>query len=167
MNGTYTGLVEKVPYLKDLGITAVELMPVFQFDETEVHMPSLKNYWGYSPLAFFAPHSSYCYCNEPHVIADEFRDMVKAFHKAGIEVICSNTISNKVRGYAKMAVKTYIPKKHTPQTIITYSAYVLRPVSTSIYDVPHNVYHSVPGFGIVQVFIIALLLFLHCCSFVQ
>ena len=54
MRGTYTGLVEKIPYLKDLGITTVELMPVFQFDETEAHSPLLKNYWGYSPLAFFA-----------------------------------------------------------------------------------------------------------------
>uniref|UniRef100_UPI00404848D0 glycogen debranching protein GlgX n=1 Tax=Mariniflexile sp. TaxID=1979402 RepID=UPI00404848D0 len=87
MRGTYTGLIEKIPYLNDLGITAVELMPVYQFDETDAPSPQLQNYWGYSPLAFFAPHGSYCYCDEPQVNADEFRDMVKAFHKAGIEVI--------------------------------------------------------------------------------
>ena len=98
MRGTYTGLVEKIPYLKDLGITSVELMPVFQFDETEAHSPELKNYWGYSPLAFFAPHSSYCYCDEPQVIADEFRDMVKAFHKAGIEVILDVVFNHTSEG---------------------------------------------------------------------
>lgn len=98
MRGTYTGLVEKIPYLKDLGITSVELMPVFQFDETEAHLPELKNYWGYSPLAFFALHSSYCYCNEPEVIANEFRDMVKAFHKAGIEVILDVVFNHTSEG---------------------------------------------------------------------
>ncbi|MCB0534190.1 MAG: glycogen debranching enzyme, partial [Saprospiraceae bacterium] len=98
MKGTYTGLIEKIPYLKKLGITAVELMPVFQFDETEVHSPILSNYWGYSPLAFFAPHSSYCYCDEPNVIADEFRDMVKALHKADIEVILDVVFNHTSEG---------------------------------------------------------------------
>ena len=96
--GTYFGLTDKIPYLKDLGVTAVELMPVFQFDEGDIHSPLLKNYWGYNPLAFFAPHSSYCHSNEPQVIADEFRNMVKAFHKAGIEVILDVVFNHTTEG---------------------------------------------------------------------
>lgn len=96
--GTYSALTAKIPYLKDLGVTAVELMPVFQFDETDVHSPLLKNYWGYNPLAFFAPHSSYCHCTEPQVIANEFRDMVKAFHRAGIEVILDVVFNHTTEG---------------------------------------------------------------------
>jgi len=84
--GTYDGLVEKIPYLKNLGITAVELLPVQQFDEQD-GPTLLKNYWGYSPLAFFAPHNGYSHRSGPFGAVDEFRDMVKALHKAGIEVI--------------------------------------------------------------------------------
>lgn len=81
--GTYAALVDKIPYLTELGITVVELMPVFQFD------PQENNYWGYMPLNFFAPHRAYATHKdqlgcEPH---HEFREMVAAFHKAGIEVI--------------------------------------------------------------------------------
>jgi isoamylase len=84
--GTYAGLIEKIPYLQDLGITAVELLPVFQFDSQEA--PSgLTNYWGYNPVSFFAPHGGYCSCCDPLETLDEFRDMVKALHRAGIEVI--------------------------------------------------------------------------------
>ena len=84
--GTYLGLIEKIPYLKELGITAVELMPVQFFDEQDVQ-PGLTNYWGYSQISFFAPHAGYGYSSNPVEIADEFRKMVKAFHRAGIEVI--------------------------------------------------------------------------------
>src|SRR5574340_1223426 len=84
--GTYVGLIEKIPYLKDLGITAVELLPVFQFDEEDAP-PSLVNYWGYSPVSFFAPHVSYSSRKNHLGPLDEFRDMVKALHKADIEVI--------------------------------------------------------------------------------
>src|SRR5262249_41902450 len=84
--GTYAGLIEKIPYLVDLGITAVELLPVFQFDEQDCPN-GLINYWGYSPVSFFAPHQGYSSSKEPMGILDEFRDMVKALHKAGIEVI--------------------------------------------------------------------------------
>ncbi len=84
--GAYAGLVEKIPYLKDLGVTAVELMPVFQFD-TEDAPKGLENYWGYSPMSFFAPHGGYSSRNDPLGCLDEFRDMVKALHKADIEVI--------------------------------------------------------------------------------
>jgi len=74
--GTFAGLVEKIPYLKDIGITAVELLPVHQFD------PGEGNYWGYMTLNFFSPHHGYA-SGDPH---REFRAMVKAFHAAGIEV---------------------------------------------------------------------------------
>ncbi len=86
LRGTYGGVVEKIPYLKDLGITAVELLPVLQFDEQEAPR-GLTNYWGYSPVSFFVPHGSYSYRNGPLDALDEFRDMVKALHRAGIEVI--------------------------------------------------------------------------------
>lgn len=88
--GTFRALIEKIPYLKELGVTAVELLPVFDFDQTdyrEVNGEKLYNYWGYAPLAFFSPHSGYCIAPHEGEHANEFRDMVKALHKAGIEVI--------------------------------------------------------------------------------
>ncbi|WP_308410949.1 glycogen debranching protein GlgX [Cylindrospermopsis raciborskii] len=89
--GTFTGLVEKIPYLQSLGVTAVELLPIFEFDDTEVlrtvNDSPLYNYWGYSTMSYFAPHPSYCVNPEAGDHVREFRDMVKALHKAGIEVI--------------------------------------------------------------------------------
>jgi glycogen operon protein len=84
--GTYLGVVEKIPYLKQLGITAVELLPVFQFDaqDTPGH---LSNYWGYDPISLFAPHLAYCTSEDPLTCLDEFRTMVKELHRANIEVI--------------------------------------------------------------------------------
>lgn len=79
--GTYIGIIEKIPYLKELGVTTVELLPVMQFDEKE------PNYWGYNTVGFFAPHSSYCISDIEANQVNEFRDMVKALHKAGLEVI--------------------------------------------------------------------------------
>ena len=84
--GTYAGLVQKIPYLVDLGITAVELMPVFQFDATGAPAGRV-NYWGYSPVSFFAVHGAYSSRRDLLGPMDEFRDMVKALHKEGIEVI--------------------------------------------------------------------------------
>jgi len=84
--GTYAGLIEKIPYLVDLGITAIELMPVFQYDWQEAPGDRI-NYWGYSPMSFFAPHHAYSSDSHPLGVLDEFRDMVKAVHRAGIEVI--------------------------------------------------------------------------------
>jgi len=84
--GTYAGLIEKISYLKQLGITAVELMPVYQFDEQDAG-GDLTNYWGYSPVNFFSVHNGYGYEKDPLKLIQEFKDMVKAFHKAGIEVI--------------------------------------------------------------------------------
>jgi isoamylase len=84
--GTYAGLIEKIPYLQQLGITAVELLPIFQFDPQDAPR-GRTNYWGYSPVSFFAPHQAYSSLREPLAALDEFRDMVKALHRAGIEVI--------------------------------------------------------------------------------
>ena len=84
--GTYLGIIEKIPYLKYLGITAVELLPVFQFD-TQGAPFGLTNYWGYGPVSFFAPHLGYCTSNDPLVCLDEFRTMVKELHRADIEVL--------------------------------------------------------------------------------
>jgi len=84
--GTYAGVVQKIPYLQQLGITAVELLPVFQFDSQDAPR-GRTNYWGYSPVSFFAPHQAYCSRSEPLGGLDEFRDMVKALHRGGIEVI--------------------------------------------------------------------------------
>jgi isoamylase len=83
--GTFAGLIDKIPYLKDLGVTAVELLPVFQFDPYDA--PTRVNYWGYQPVSFFAPHHAFSSRPEPLAVLDEFRDMVKALHRAGLEVI--------------------------------------------------------------------------------
>jgi glycogen operon protein len=95
--GTYAGLIEKIPYLKDLGITAVELMPIHQFDEQDA-VPPRKNYWGYSTIGFFAPHRAYSSRRNPLGPVNEFRDMVKAFHKAGIEVILDVVFNHTAEG---------------------------------------------------------------------
>jgi glycogen operon protein len=86
LRGTYAGLIEKIPYLKQLGVTAVELMPVFQFDPQAAPAGKV-NYWGYAPVSFFAPHQAYSSRREPLGPLDEFRDMVKALHREGLEVI--------------------------------------------------------------------------------
>jgi isoamylase len=91
--GTFAGLTEKIPYLQDLGVTAIELMPVFEFNENESQLlnpitgEKLKNYWGYNPVAYFAPKQSYSFEGSYWRQTVEFQEMVKAFHRAGIEVI--------------------------------------------------------------------------------
>jgi glycogen operon protein len=95
--GTYAGLIEKVPYLQDLGITAVELLPIFQFDPQDCP-PGLINHWGYSPVSFFAPHQAYCSKPDPLSATNEFRDMVKALHRAGIEVILDVVFNHSAEG---------------------------------------------------------------------
>ncbi len=97
VRGTYTGLIEKIPYLRDLGITAVELLPVFQFDEQEAPA-GLTNYWGYNPVSFFSPHCGYSTRRNPLEVLDEFRDMVKALHRAGIEVILDVVYNHTAEG---------------------------------------------------------------------
>lgn len=95
--GTYRGLVDKIPYLQELGITAVELLPVFQFDAQDCP-PGLVNYWGYAPISFFAPHCAYSSRQDPLGPIDEFRDMVKALHRAGIEVILDVVFNHTAEG---------------------------------------------------------------------
>ena len=95
--GTYAGLIAKIPYLQKLGITAVELLPVFQFDAQDA-LPGHTNYWGYAPVSFFAPHHAYSSRQDPLGPIDEFRDMVKALHLAGIEVILDVVFNHTAEG---------------------------------------------------------------------
>ena len=95
--GTYAGLVEKIPYLQELGITAVELLPVFQFDAYDCP-PGMVNYWGYAPISFFAPHHAYSSRQDRLGPTAEFRDMVKALHRARIEVILDVVFNHTTEG---------------------------------------------------------------------
>ena len=95
--GTFAGLIDKIPYLERLGITAVELLPVFQFDVQDAP-PGRVNYWGYAPVSFFAPHHAYSSRRDPFGPVDEFRDMVKALHRAGIEVILDVVFNHTAEG---------------------------------------------------------------------
>jgi glycogen operon protein len=99
--GTFRGLVEKIPYLQSLGITDVELLPVFAFDRQDVPAATaalgLDNFWGYSPVSFFAPHGAYAGNGDPR---REFRDMVKALHAAGIGVILDVVLNHTAEGGA-------------------------------------------------------------------
>lgn len=95
--GTFAGVIEKIPYLRSLGVTAIELLPVFQYDPQDC--PSGKtNYWGYAPVSFFAPHQSYSSRADPLGAIDEFRDMVKALHAAGIEIILDVVFNHTAEG---------------------------------------------------------------------
>ncbi len=100
--GTFLGLVDKIPHLKALGVTAVQLMPVLEFDELEHSRRHpgtgelLRNYWGYSPVSFFAPKASYA--AEPGRQVREFKEMVRAFHRAGIEVILDVVYNHTCEG---------------------------------------------------------------------
>jgi isoamylase len=102
--GTFAGLTEKIPYLQDLGVTAIELMPVLEFNENESRLlnpvtgEKLKNYWGYNPVAYFAPKQSYSFEGSHWRQTLEFREMVKAFHRAGIEVILDIVLNHSAEG---------------------------------------------------------------------
>ena len=91
--GTFYGLIEKIPYLRELGVTTVELLPVYEFDELELRFVDpttgkrVVNFWGYSPLCFFAPKASYASFGFDGAQVNEFRTMVREFHRAGLEVI--------------------------------------------------------------------------------
>jgi isoamylase len=95
--GTYAGLIEKIPYLQKLGITAVELLPIFQFDAQDCP-PGKINYWGYAPVSFFAPHAAYSSRQDLLGPVDEFRDMVKALHQGGIEIILDVVFNHTAEG---------------------------------------------------------------------
>ena len=105
--GTFLGLVEKIPYLLSLGVTAVELMPVAEFDETENRRidpatgEPLLDYWGYNPLSFFAPKASYASDPVPLKAVAEFKEMVRHFHSAGIEVIVDVVFNHTGEGDAE------------------------------------------------------------------
>lgn len=102
--GTFIGLTEKIPYLRDLGVTAVELMPVTEFNEHELNRinpvtkEKLRNYWGYNPVAFFAPKQTYSGAAPNRRQTLEFREMVKAFHRTGIEVILDIVLNHTAEG---------------------------------------------------------------------
>ncbi|MHB1033765.1 MAG: glycogen debranching protein GlgX [Pirellulales bacterium] len=98
--GTYLGVIEKIPYLKSLGVTAVELMPVHEFPTNDPfgNVESRPNYWGYDPLAFFAPHRGYASSNQPGAQVVEFKRMVRALHQAGIEVILDVVFNHTAEG---------------------------------------------------------------------
>ena len=97
LRGTFAGLIEKIPYLRELGINAVELLPVFQFDAQDAPSGRI-NYWGYAPVSFFAPHRAYSSRQDPLGPVNEFRDMVKALHRAGIEVILDVVFNHTAEG---------------------------------------------------------------------
>lgn len=97
VRGTYAGLAEKIPYLQDLGVTAVELLPVHAFDPFACP-PGLVNYWGYQPVNYFSPHPHYSSRRDPLGPVTEFRDLVKALHRAGIEVILDVVFNHTAEG---------------------------------------------------------------------
>ena len=98
--GTYLGVIDKIPYLQSLGITAVELMPVHEFPIYSCEGQKLErpNYWGYDPIAFFSPHRGYAYGSEPGCQVREFKQMVRALHQAGIEVILDVVFNHTAEG---------------------------------------------------------------------
>jgi isoamylase len=101
--GSYTGLIEKIPYLQDLGVTAVELLPIHEFNEMEYFQENMKrknlrNFWGYSTLAFFAPNGRYAQAGVAGQQVREFKQMVTAFHQAGIEVILDVVFNHTAEG---------------------------------------------------------------------
>ena len=100
--GTFAGLKDKIPYLKDLGINAVELMPIFEFDEMEsarvVDGVQLYNYWGYNTVSFFAPNTSYAFNEERNHEGDELKSLIKALKENGIEVILDVVFNHTAEG---------------------------------------------------------------------
>jgi len=98
--GTYLGVIEKIPYLKSLGVTAVELMPVHEFPILGIYGTPREhpNYWGYDPIAFFAPHRGYAVGKEPGSQVTEFKQMVRALHDEGIEVILDLVFNHTAEG---------------------------------------------------------------------
>ncbi len=102
--GTFAGVIEKIPYLKELGITAVELMPIMEFNENEnininpLTRETLTNFWGYSPMAFCAPKASYAANNKNGNQVQEFKEMVRSLHQAGIEVILDVVFNHTAEG---------------------------------------------------------------------
>ncbi len=107
--GTYLGVIEKIPYLQELGVTAVELMPVHEYPilDWDGRPKPLPNYWGYDPLAFFAPHRGYAASSEPGAQVLEFKQMVRALHQAGIEVILDVVFNHTAEGNERGPVLSF------------------------------------------------------------
>ncbi len=128
--GTFSALIEKIPYLKKLGITHVELLPVMAFDEQDIpeHTAELglKNYWGYSTHSFFSPHPGYCVNPEQGSHQKEFRDMVKALHKAGIGVIMDVVFNHTSESGSDGPMINF-------KGIVGYSFYLIDKVDKSIF----------------------------------
>lgn len=104
--GTYAGLIEKIPYLKSLGVTTVELMPVYQYDPMDAPLGKT-NYWGYAPVSFFAPHLAYSAAKDPIGAVHEFRDMVKALHRANIEIVLDVVFNHTAEGNHEGTTSSY------------------------------------------------------------
>lgn len=119
--GTFGGVIDRIPYLKELGVTAVELMPVFQFDTQD------GNYWGYMPLSFFAPHNGYSQQPESCQQHVEFREMVKQLHRANIEIIldvvynhtCEGNENGPTYSYKAIDASTYYMLQRTPDSVFS------------------------------------------------
>ena len=128
--GTFSAVVEKIPYLQALGITAVELLPVFEFDDSATTVgPSgdtLRNYWGYSTVGFFSAHSGYCINPDEPAGITEFRDMVKALHRAGIEVLLDIVFNHTDEGDEHGPTESF-------RGIDNPTFYLLNPVDRSRY----------------------------------
>ena len=107
--GTYLGLIEKIPYLQSLGVTAVELMPIHEFPIGHIsgHETERPNYWGYDPLAFFSPHRGYAASDEPGAQVREFKQLVKSLHQAGIEVILDVVFNHTCEGNERGPVLSF------------------------------------------------------------
>jgi len=125
--GTFRGVVEKIPYLKSLGVTDVELLPVFAFDTQDVPPATaalgLRNFWGYCPVSFFAPHAAYAGNGDPR---RAFRDMVKALHAEGIGVILDVVLNHTAEGAEHGPVIGY-------KGLVNELAYILDPTDRSKY----------------------------------
>ena len=107
--GSYLGVIDKIPYLKSLGVTAVELMPIHEFPIHDYNGTKLErpNYWGYDSMAFFAPHRGYAWDKTPGAQVTEFKQMVKALHEAGIEVILDVVFNHTCEGNEKGPVLSF------------------------------------------------------------
>jgi isoamylase len=112
--GTYRGFIEKIPYLKELGVTTVELLPVYEFDESTVnpaipdaHRESLTNYWGYNPIGFFAPMARYAADGQHGEQVDEFKLLVRELHKAGLEVLLDVVFNHTAEGSGEPGTPTH------------------------------------------------------------
>ena len=132
--GTYLGVIEKIPYLKSLGITAVELMPIHEFprESFDGNRRDHENYWGYDPIAFFAPHQGYATSNQPGGQVTELKEMVRALHAADIEVILDVVLN------------------HTAESSVDGPTFSMKGLENSVYYMLDNQsgdYHNFSGCG--------------------